>query len=35
MLGFNAFSAAQSTLAGIDLMHMLKDSGWLRREQRG
>ena len=24
MLGFNAFEAAQSTLVGIELMHMLR-----------
>jgi putative transposase len=29
MLGFKAFDAAQSTLVGIELMHMLKKKQWL------
>jgi putative transposase len=32
MLGFKACAAAQSTLAGIELMHMLK-KGQLAREE--
>jgi putative transposase len=29
MLGFKSFDAAQSTLVGIELMHMLKKKQWL------
>ena len=29
MLGFKSFEAAQSTLVGIELMHMLKKKQWL------
>jgi hypothetical protein len=28
MLGFKAFEAAQSTLVGIELMHMLRKGSW-------
>ena len=35
MLGFKAFGAAQGTLAGIELMHMIKkNSWWLRPGKR-
>ena len=35
MLGFKAFEAAQDTLVGIELMHMIKNgSWWSRREPR-
>jgi putative transposase len=35
MLGFKSFAAAQDTLVGIELMHMLNNgSWWSRRETR-
>jgi transposase-like protein len=29
MLGFKSFAAAQGTLVGIELMHMIKKRQWL------
>ena len=29
MLGFKSFEAAQRTLAGVELMHMLKKGQWV------
>jgi putative transposase len=35
MLGFKAFEAAQRTLAGIDLMHMLRKQPWEGGAEQG
>jgi putative transposase len=35
MLGFKSFDAAQSTLAGIELMHMLRKGQWAGGSEQG
>ena len=35
MLGFKSFEAAQYTLTGIELMHMLRKGQWAGRAEQG